>query len=252
MADKTRIEDVSAGQPVEADRINEIRDAAVGGYEGSEGHGGSTGGFILTPPQRDPLWFPFKASGATIPAFGVFVGDGYETIGGRKVLKGIQATDGSDKVAYVAWGRETADGKFGLCTLATVNPTKAAYAGTAPDAGDMVGLLGGEWGVESGGTGFVCSEAGTTNIVEVVQMSRGTGGAWIEFTPDDDFTTADAAFSATVDAIHGNVPDDVDDTVTINNTKSGFEGGTTSLGFCANYDPATDAYYCINIGCSPA
>jgi len=75
------------------------------------------------------------------------------------------------------------------------------------------------------------------------------GESWIEFTPTQTFSTSDAAFTATIDAVHGTVPDAVSDEVTINNTKAAFSGDTSSLGVCANYDSVEDAYYCIQLGC---
>ncbi len=88
-------------------------------------------------------------------------------------------------------------------------------------------------------------------------VSEGGGGEtpWISFAPTQTFSTSDAAFSATVKSVHGNVPDAVDDVVTINNGDGvqdpPFSGDTSSIGICANYDPDTDAYYCINLGCPP-
>jgi hypothetical protein len=150
---------------------------------------------------------------------------------------GTYPTDGADPIPIVFIDSALADGTAPP-TYATNKRSQFTQAYATSLTGDLIPentilpvfRLGNRWFTWPGGGG---------------------SGAWIEFTPDDDFTTADAAFSATVDAVHGAVPDAVSDTVTINNTKNGFEGGTSSLGFCANYDPATDAYYCINLGCPP-
>ena len=91
----------------------------------------------------------------------------------------------------------------------------------------------------------------------------GTGGSssgmlWIEFTPTQTFATTDDAFSAHITAVHGNAPGEVEtgtgtgNDVTINNTGLAFSGDADSIGICALYDPDTDAYYCISLGCPPA
>jgi len=251
---RSDVPDITQGQVITAQYLNSMRDSAGARDVSGAYYGDRHGGFSRLVPPQDPNWFLAKVSGNDIPAYGVGVLDGYVTIEDRKYplvkRKGTQ----TNPVYVVNGATARTDGEFGPFTLAKTVPTEALLKdGEEPDSGDFFTVDEDTFTlkVDSSGTIKAISDhSGTT--VFIIQTDRSSNTPWIEFTPTQTFSTSDDAFSATIDAVHGTVPDDVDATVTINNTKNAFSGDTSSLGVCANYDSVEDAYFCIQLGCPPA
>jgi hypothetical protein len=269
---------IPAGSPVTAFSItawNRFLDM-LNWWETSQGGGGpskkivdwdqtvfrvkNTTGYALV--SYDPV-------GISGPIFSPTDADSIAELKNQTSMLGVEPTVANH--AGGKWGvmlEAAADDAIGRCCLAGVVPVRVyvtSYLDTAVDviAAETVGsetvYLG------SGATGAkilwwaATSDSDDGTIVwAVVRLGIGDagGGSWISFVPTQTFSTSDAAFSATVKSVHGTVPDAVDDAVTINNgdgvQSPPFSGDTTTIGICANYDPVTDAYYCIQLGCPPS